>query len=541
MWRSRPLASQILLGVLGILVATVSAGALLYGKLTGQTLDEQYGQRALGIATTVAQMTTVRDSLVDHDPGHAIQAAAEQVRRSTGAAYVVVTDRSGLRYSHPNPVLIGQRIEEPVAALDGHGHMGIDNGSLGRSANARAPLFGPDATVVGQVSVGILEEQVSGELANEILWVVLYSALALAIGVGASWLLAHTIKRATFGLEVSEIVSLLQEREAMLHGIREGVVGVDTSGRLDVINDEARRLLGISTTARGEKIDDLVPPGRLHDLLLGESDNGGDEVVLTGEFLLVVNRMPVVLAGRDVGYVITLRDRTEMEGLVRELHAVTGLTTALRAQEHEFSNRLHVVSGLLGLGEPEEAARYLSEISHDSTAQASDLRSRISPPELAALLLAKVTIAAERDVRLTLSPDSHLDLPSVDTRSLLTVLGNLIDNAVEAVTGGPEPRVVDVHVADDDAEVRMVVTDTGPGIPHDALREIFADGYSTKSARGQMRRGLGLALVYRLVHRAGGSIEVTPGPGARFEVRFPVSGRLGPSSSPAPIGLEPAR
>jgi two-component system CitB family sensor kinase len=309
---------------------------------------------------------------------------------------------------------------------------------------------------------------------------------------------------------------------------------VDTNGRVEVINDEARRLLGISTTARRRKLGELLAPGRLHDLLTGAGD-GGDEVVLTGEFLLVVNRMPVVLSGRDVGYVITLRDRTEMEGLVRELHAVTGLTAALRAQEHEFNNRLHVLSGLLGLGEPDEAARYLAEISHDSTAQAGDLRARISPPELAALLLAKVTIAAERDVRLTVSPDSHLDLPSVETRSLLTVLGNLIDNAVEAVTGGPEPRAIGVHVSDAGAEVRMVVTDTGPGIPQEALSEIFVDGYSTKSARGGMRRGLGLALVYRLVHRAGGSIEVTPGPGARFEVRIPVAGPLVPAGQ---IALE---
>lgn len=522
MWRSRPLASQILLGVLGILVATVSAGALLYAKLTGETLDTQYGQRALGIAMTVAQMPTMRDALMSGDPDHTIQPIAEQIRRAAGAAYVVVTDRDGLRYSHPNPDLIGQRIEEPVAALDGQGHTGINNGSLGRSANGRAPLLGPDGAVAGQVSVGILEKQVSSELVGEILWMLLYSALALTVGVGASWLLAHTIKRATFDLELSEIVALLQEREAMLHGIREGVVGLDTAGRVEVINDEARRLLGISAAARGRPIDELLPPGRLRDLMTGTA-HGVDEVVLTDEFLLVVNRMPVVLAGRDAGGVITLRDRTEMEGLVRELHAVTGFTTALRAQEHEFNNRLHVLSGLLGLGEPEEAARYLAEISHDYTTQAGDLRARISPPELAALLLAKVTIAAERDVRLTVSPESHLELPSTETKSLLTVVGNLIDNAVEAVAGEPEPRQVEVHVSDVGGAVQIVVADTGPGIAHDALEEIFADGYSSKPPREGMRRGLGLALVYRLVHRAGGSIDVTPGPGARFEVRLPTT------------------
>jgi two-component system CitB family sensor kinase len=539
MWRSRPLASQILLGVFCILLVTVAAGAFLYTKLTGETLDHQYKQRALGIAAAVAQTPTIRDALAHNDPGHSIQAIANQVRISTGAAYVVVTDRSGVRFSHPNPALIGLRIEEPVAVLDGQDHVGIDNGSLGRSANGRAPLRGADGTVAGQVSVGILEEQVSSQLNSEMLGVALYSALALAIGVVASWLLARTIKRATFGLELAEIVSLLQEREAMLHGIREGVVGVDAKGCINVINDEARRLLGISTTARGQTVDDLLPQGRLHDVLTGGA-SGGDELVLTDQFLLVVNRMPVILSGRDVGYVITLRDRTELEGLVRELHAVTGLTTALRAQEHEFRNRLHVVSGLLSLGEPEEANRYLAEISHNSEAQVIDLQSRIAPAELAALLLAKVTIAAEQDVRLTVSPDSHLDRPPVETQSLLTVLGNLIDNAVDAVAGKAEPRSVTVHVSETEAEVQMVVTDTGPGIPHDALREIFADGYSTKSPRGQIRRGLGLALVHRLVQRAGGSIEVTPGPGARFVVRLPVS-RPGNRTTLTAEPLEPAR
>src|SRR5262249_54981113 len=156
--------------------------------------------------------TPVRDALAAGDPARLIQATAEDVRHAAGAAYVVVTDRTGLRYSHPNHALIGVHIEEPVAALDGMPHLGIDNGSLGRSANARAPLRAEDGTIIGQVSVGILEEQVSSELGKDALWVALYSGLALALGVLASLLLAHRIKRATFGLEVSEIVSLLQER-----------------------------------------------------------------------------------------------------------------------------------------------------------------------------------------------------------------------------------------------------------------------------------------------------------------------------------------
>ncbi len=524
MWRSRPLASQILVAVLGILVATVAAGGLLYAKLTGQTLDTQYEQRSLGVANAVAQMPAIRDAVSRRDPGHTIQPLAEQIRRATGASYVVVTDRTGLRFSHPNPVLIGQRIEEAVVALDGQGHVGINPGSLGRSANGRAPIPGADGLVLGEVSVGILEEQVTSALLSDIPWIALYSGLALALGAVASWLLAARIKRATFGLEVSEIVALLQEREAMLHGIREGMVGLDRDGRIVVVNDEARRLLGLPVAARGRLLADLAPAGRLRTLLAAPAAD--DEVVLTDQFLLVVNKMPVVLAGRDAGSVLTLRDRTEIEGLVRELHAVTGLTTALRAQEHEFANRLHVLSGLLGLGEIDEAGRYLTEISHGPAAQATDLRARFSPPEIAALLSAKVTIAAERGVRLVVDPASGLDLVPDDAGALVTVLGNLIDNAVDALSGRPGERRVDVLVRHDGDAVRMVVSDTGPGIPAEALHEIFVDGYTTKSARVGMRRGLGLALVYRLVRHAGGTIDVRGDAGARFELTMPVARKL---------------
>jgi two-component system CitB family sensor kinase len=524
MWRSRTLASQILVGVLGILIVTMSLGGLLYIELTGRTLDHQYEARALDVAATVAQIPEVRTAVTQPRAGQNIQALATQIQHSTGADYVVVSDRTGIRLSHPNPHLIGQRLEEPVIALDGHSHVGIDHGSLGRSANGKAPVFAAAGTgVVGQVSVGILERNVSSQLRHEAVVIALYSALVLGLGVVASWFLARTIKRVTFGLELSEIASLLQEREAMLHGIREGVLGFDAKGRVNVINNEARRLLRITESATGQCLNDLVPPGRLRDLLAGEV-SGADQVVLTDDYLLVVNRMPVVLGGRDVGYVVTLRDRTELEALLRELHAVTGLTAALRAQEHEFANRLHVIAGLLELSGPDEAANYLAEISQTALAPGESLRARIAPPVVAALLLAKVTIAAEQDVRLVIDATSHLDQPTLDAQALITIVGNLINNAVDAVAGQADPRVVTVHINDEDGEVFVSVTDTGPGIAKDAMQEIFVDGYSTKTPRGQMRRGLGLALVHRLVHRAGGSITVSTGRGARFEVRLPIPG-----------------
>jgi two-component system CitB family sensor kinase len=286
-----------------------------------------------------------------------------------------------------------------------------------------------------------------------------------------------------------------------------------------VINAEAQRLLRLGPSVTGRPVADLAPPGRLRDVLTGAA-TGTDVVALTDDFLLVLNRMPVVLGGRDIGSVVTVRDRTELEGLIRELRSVSGLTAALRAQEHEYANRLHVLAGLLELGEHAEAAGYLAEITRNALGRAEDLRARVGPPVVAALLLAKITIAAEQGVRLVVTDDTHLEASTVEPQALVTIVGNLLDNALDALAGRPDPREITVHLEDRDG-VRIVVSDTGPGIAAADLDEIFRDGWSTKSARGH--RGLGLALVSRMVRRAGGTIEVTPGPGARFEVRLPAS------------------
>jgi two-component system CitB family sensor kinase len=522
MWRRRTLASQILIGVLAILLVTMAVGILLVVRNSRETFDKQYERRALAVATTVAQIPEIKTAITDRDPTHLIPRLASSIAAATGASYVVVADRDGVRYSHPNPKKIGLRLEEGVTVLDGQPRVGVDKGSLGRSANGRAPIFDANGQVVGEVSVGVLEKEVGANLRHEILIVALYLGLAMGVGVLASLLLSRLIKRATFGLELSEITSLLQEREAMLHGIREGVVGLDDRNRITVLNMEAHRLLQVTASSVGRPVEEVVPPGRLRDLLSGDID-GTDEVVLTDEFLLVVNRMPVVLGGRNAGAVVTLRDRTELESLIRELNAVTGLTNALRAQEHEFTNRLHILSGLLELGDSDEATTYLAELSLASIAPGESLRARVSPPVVAALLLAKVTIASEQDIELRVSDDSHIEATQDEARTLLTVLGNLVDNALEAVAGTPAPRSVLVELSDVDG-LHIVVTDTGPGIAADIVRDIFRDGYSTKSPRGLVKRGLGLALVHRMVRQAGGTIDVTSGPGCRFSVWLPRHG-----------------
>jgi two-component system CitB family sensor kinase len=278
----------------------------------------------------------------------------------------------------------------------------------------------------------------------------------------------------------------------------------------------------------------------MHDLLTGALA-GQDEVILTDEHVLVVNRMPVSRNGRDLGAVVTVRDRTALEGLLRELDSVDAMTNALRAQQHEFSNRMHTVAGLIELGDHDQAARYALDVSGAGSGLAEAIRERIERPELAAMLLAKTTIASERGVELILSEDSRLADAGNDTGTLLTIVGNLIDNAIDAAaadqprarhpaspecaasasSGCPKPARVTVRLIATDGALTIQVTDTGSGVPEDLQQAIFTDGFTTKPDEGQRHRGLGLALVHRLVRQAGGTITIEPTDATTFTVVLP--------------------
>jgi two-component system CitB family sensor kinase len=513
--------------VVGILLATTLVGFALVTLSQRSELEHEYQQRALAIARTFAATPSIRQALARPTPAarREIQSLAEQVRRETGATYVVVIDRNGVRYSHPDPALIGQRIAEPVIALDGRDHLGVDHGNLGISANARVPLRAPGGqSIIGEVSAGILERRVSSQLLHEVPSLLLYFACALAIGVAASLTLARRLKRSTFGLELDDIAALVQEREAMLHGIREGVIAIDPDGRVTLINDEARRLIPLDGDPVGRPIEKLVSHRRLSDLLTGRM-TGADRIVVTDDHILMVNRMPVSSHGRDLGAVVTLRDRTELEGLLRELDSVDALTEALRAQQHEFSNRMHTVAGLIELGDRDAAVRYALDVSGQSAARAEAIGERVEAPEIAALLMAKATVASERGVQLELAEDSHLTATAIDISTLVSVIGNLIDNAIDAAAAGAPPSQVTVRLTIAGQSVTIAVSDTGPGVPEELSTRIFADGFTTKSRDGRRHRGIGLALVHRLVSSAGGTITLDCNGTTTFTVVLPITDR----------------
>ena len=527
--RRRTLAAQILSIQSAILLVTLAVGFLLVFTYQRGELDRQYEKRALAVAQATASLSSLQHDVAAGDPGGVVQTLAMGVMHASKVRYVVVTNAVGIRYSHPNAALIGKPVysdPEPPSSepfRTGRPWIGIQKGTLGVTARGKVPLFGPGHHLIGEVSVGIPIAAVSSQLLNALTKLGGYMGGALAFGALLSIALSRRLKRQTFGLELDEIAELFQEREAMLRGIREGLLGLDRRGRVLIVNDRARELLGLPTGVRGRPIAELLRPGPLRDVVLGNVD-APDQFVVVGDRILVANRMPIRVNHRGhLGWVVTFQDRTESEGLLRELDTVAGLAEALRAQSHEFSNRLHTVVGLVQLGRYGEAMAYATDISTARNELAGRLAGAIAEPTVAALLLGKSSVAAERGVELVVHADERFGIRADGVPDVLRILGNLIENALDAATmsAGACPARVEVrfHAAGD--ELVLAVGDSGTGVADEDREAIFTDGWSTKCSVTGAKRGLGLALVREIVERRAGTIEVENAPGALFTVRLP--------------------
>ncbi|WP_437101463.1 ATP-binding protein [Streptomyces sp. enrichment culture] len=516
----RRMFSQVLLMQVAIAAGVAVLATGLFLAPLSKQLDQEAMRRALAIAETTAQDPQIAEGVRTTAPSGngPVQREAERIRRATHAEYIVVLDRDWVRWSHPTPSEIGRRVStDPSDALAGKEVMEIDRGTLGRSARGKVPLYDAGHHVVGAVSVGIAYDSVRARLISAIPGLFAYAGGALAVGALAAWLISRRVQRQTRDLAFSDISALLAEREAMLHGIREGVVALDRSGRVRLLNDEARRLLGIGDEALGRTPDEALGTGRTTDVLAGRV-TGTDLLTVCGQRVLVANRMPT----GDGGAVATLRDRTELEQLGRELDSTRGLIDALRAQDHEHANRMHTLLGLLELEMYDDAVEFVGEVVGDHRATAEQVTERIQDPLLAALLVGKATVAAERGVALWVSERTRLPDRLIDPRGLVTVVGNLVDNALDAVAATPHARV-EVELRAEGRAVVLGVRDTGPGVPEDRRELIFTEGWSTKKPPAHGKRGIGLSLVRRFAERQGGSATVGPaaGGGAEFTVVLP--------------------
>lgn len=518
--RTQLLALQVL-----IVLTTLCLVGVVATLMQAAQIRESYQQQMIGVAQSVATLPSVVEAFDSDDPSLTIQPIAELIRQASGVTYVVVTDAEGIRFSHPNRDRIGERVStDPSVPLSGETYVGTQTGTLGESWRVKVPIRDEDGTVIGTASVGILESELRDDLYDYLPWLALWLVGAVLIGtLGAVWV-SRLVWRRIYRLEPEEIASLLETREAMLHGIGEGLVAVDDDERIALVNDEATRLLDLGTGAVGRPAAEVLEPSLL--ALVRADGETSERMLLAGERILLGQRSHAEVDGRSVGVVLILRDRTELLGTLRELDGARDVTQALRAQAHEFSNRMHVISGLVESGRTKEAINFIAQTGHGGSLTDAPVAPGIANPDVVALLLAKTTTSEERGVRLVVDPASEVGQD--ESADLVTVLGNLVDNAVDACSPGGR---VEVSLRQDDGSTVVTVQDDGTGVPEADRDVVFESGWSTKSASGT--RGIGLALVRRVARRRGGEVSLSASVtgGARFDVRLPE-----PARQPSPTG-----
>ncbi|MFE0650610.1 ATP-binding protein [Streptomyces sp. NPDC059534] len=527
----RSLAGQ-LFAMQVVLVAVVVAGCAVFAYVTDRAQAEETARRqSTATVAAVADSPAVAAAARSADPTAVLQPYTESLRRHADVAFVVIMAPDGTRWTHPEPEQIGRtylgHIEPAVAGRTfSETHLGV----LGPSVRTIAPVY-DHGRVVALVSAGITIERISAQVREQVTALLGMAGAALALGGAGTYVVNARLRRHTHGMNAAELSRMHDYHEAALHAVREGLVMLDGRRRIALINDGARELLGLDDGVVGRPAAELGLPAPLTGALLS-SEPRVDETHLTADRLLVVNTRPVV-GGQRRGTVVTLRDSTELQALSGELDSERGFTEALRSQAHEAANRLHTVVSLIELGRVAEAVEFATAELELAQALTDRVVDAVGEPVLAALLLGKAAQAHERGVELVLTEDSRIDdgrVPAaLPSRDLVTILGNLIDNAVEAAGGSPHARVtVTVAARAGDGELLLRVGDSGPGVRPTDREAVLGRGWSTRGPG----RGLGLALVGQAVARASGTLTVADAPagGAEFTVRLPLPASSAPSA-----------
>ncbi|MRS15487.1 two-component system sensor histidine kinase DcuS [Enterobacteriaceae bacterium RIT691] len=505
------------MGVVLILVYSLWLGHI--GSATRNGVQET----ALAVARTLADSPEVKRGLTQPPQNTHIAPLAQAVEKRNDLLFAVVTNMDGIRYSHPDESLIGKSFigDDLRPALNGKENVAINHGVLAEAIRVFTPVYDDHHRQIGVVVVGISLSKVDEQISRSrwsVVWSALFSILVGSLGIYA---LVRVLKRVLLGLEPAEISSLYQQRQAMLQSLKEGVMAVDAQGRVTLINHAARQiLLSSSSLMQGE-------PGQAQLLenlraVLTQGTPLQDKELGCNGRLLLSNTVPVRNQGRVIGAISTFRDKTEVSQLLQRLDGMVNYVDALRTTSHEFMNKLHVILGLLSMKSYDKLEEYVLNTAQTYQTDIGAIQHRIKSPVVAGFLLGKINRAKERGFTLTLAEDSHVpeNPDEKQVTVLITVLGNLIENALDAMSEQPEGEV-SLLLHYQQGWLTCEVSDDGPGIAQANLQDIFAKGFSTKGEN----RGVGLFLASQQLDELGGTITVESEPGVftQFFVHLPWS------------------
>jgi len=523
-WLPRSLGKRMLLLMMGLLVLLVCATGFIGNQIVTGILNEYIGRVALNVSRSVSLSPIVSQGLIQLEPD-GIQRYAESVREATGASFVVVGDYEGKRYSHPVPERIGKYMvggDNERALVQGQSYVSIAVGTLGPSLRGKVPIFSSGGEILGVVSVGYLIETVQDVIQPYQQRLLFWILGLFAVGALGTWFIAREVKRSIFGLEPYEIAGLYRERTALLESIREGIIAINEKGDVTVMNHQAAQILGFSPEeALGRPIEQLLPETRMLEVLkTGKGEF--DQEMLIEEEEVVVNRVPILEQDHVTGVVSSFRRAQEIDRLVQELTSIREYSQALRAQTHEYSNKLHTLAGLIQIGATQESLDLIGRESSGYNALLRQLSDQIHDPFLSAIIVGKYHRALELKTELEIDPESSMGNIGQSSRSekIITIIGNLLENALEASALVEGRKKVTLSMTDVGNELIFEIEDSGPGISQEQQETIFDEGFTTKSGMG---RGIGLRLVQKNLIQIHGHLTIGKSSlgGARFTAYIP--------------------
>lgn len=518
-----------MIGLIGALSLTIILliGAFLSFFVT-DTLETQIGERALGIAKSIAVIPEISAAFESEDPSAIIQPIVQKIQAETDAEFIVVGNEKEIRYAHPNPERIGHKMigeDNDRALIDGESYTSKSIGSLGSSLRAKSPVY-LDDEIVGVVSVGFLVDSIESiiwEYSREI-WLVLLAISTAAI-IGAV-LIANYIKKVLFGLEPEEISHLLFQKETILHSIHEGIIAVNKEGHITMVNSAAMKLLTGSEQLAdewiGKPIQESFPNSDLPHVL-EHRESVFDQERLLSNHIVYVNSVPIFYENELLGAVATFRNKTEIENLTKKLAHIQQYANALRSQTHEFANKLYTIMGLTQLNKKTEVLDFIRNETSIQQQWTDTLLDTIDDPYVSGLLVGKLSQASELQITVSIAPDSelHSTLSELNRQALLTAIGNLLDNAFDAVFDEhAASKQIAISFTDIGQQIVFEIDDAGPGINHASFEKLTSFNFSTKDGTG---RGYGLALTKKAIDAANGQLSIEPSElgGTYFVVSLP--------------------
>jgi two-component system, CitB family, sensor histidine kinase MalK len=503
------LSTMIILFVCTVVLVSLLLTDLLISRTINENIESSIEEKAKVVARTVAHSTIVKDGLENRKNEGEIQDYTLDIQKSAEVLFVVVMDMNGIRKSHPNQEQIGKHFVggDEKDVLRGKESLSISEGTLGQSVRAFSPIYNEDDQQIGAVAVGISLNRVEEALNQSHNNILTGSVIGIVVGIIGALIIARYIKKILFGLEPGSIAKILEERNTMLQSVHEGVVAVNRDTTISLVNKSALRIFtkaGLDVNPVGLPIKEFMPLSRLETVMKTGKPELNEEQIINGVSILE-NRVPLIVNGEVAGAISTFRDKTDVNRLAEQLTGVKSYAEALRAQSHEFMNKMHVILGLVKMKDYSRLNQYIKELVSINMDEVSAISSNIKDPALAGFIMGKLSHAREKGVELTVDCRNVIPEPMEPevTHHLITIIGNLLDNSIEATSECIEREVL-LELTYEDTTLELIVTDSGQGITEDIIDDIFQKGYSSKGTG----RGYGLFLVRESLNELAGHLHV---------------------------------